>query len=113
MEKLLSICELRPYLHICGSFKHLINWFNCCLGYGALSEQKLKELGIKYAIDATNLPKPLVYKDIEYFYVRVDDSEVYPIRKFFESAAGFIKKAKDSVSCYNILVRFGQFNSMF
>lgn len=62
-----------------------------------MAEQKLKELGVKYAIDATNLPKPLVYKDIEYFYVKVDDSEFYPIKKFFQSAADFIKKAKDSV----------------
>lgn len=97
LEKLLSICEIRPYLYISGKILHLLYFNRSFKGYGALSEHKLKELNIKYAVDATNLPKPVVFKDVEYFYVRVDDSELYPIKKFFQSSADFIKKAKDSV----------------
>jgi protein-tyrosine phosphatase len=64
-------------------------------------------LGIKYAVDCTNLPKPLVYKDIEYLYVRVDDSELFPIKKFFQSASDFIKKAKDSGSAVIVFCAAG------
>lgn len=51
LSKLFSICEVRPHLYIAG--------------YGAISEQKFRELGIKYAIDCTNLPKPVVIPNTE------------------------------------------------
>ena len=83
-SKLFSICEIRPYFYIAG--------------YGALSHKKLKELGITHAVDATNINKTQRSPGVEYFEIKVDDSEQANIKKYFDDAAAFIQKAKDSVS---------------
>lgn len=87
-SKLFSICEIRPYLYIAG--------------YGALSHKKIKDLGITHAVDATNISKTQRTPDVEYFEVKIDDSEISDIKKYFVDAAAFIQKAKDSVRMSSI-----------
>lgn len=82
-KKLFSVCEIRPHLYISG--------------YCTLSEQKLRQLGITSAVDATNIPKTLRIPDINYFNVPVDDSEASDLRKFFEPVAELTQKTKNSV----------------
>ncbi|KAI6209246.1 hypothetical protein M3Y96_00201200 [Aphelenchoides besseyi] len=84
VEKLFSVCELRPYLFIAG--------------YGALSERKFRELGITHAVDCTNLPKPLRIAQTEYMDVKGDDSEMFEINKYFVQTADFIKHAKEKIT---------------
>uniref|UniRef100_A0AC35FU33 Uncharacterized protein n=1 Tax=Panagrolaimus sp. PS1159 TaxID=55785 RepID=A0AC35FU33_9BILA len=81
-SKLFSICEIRPYLFIAG--------------YGALTHQKVKELGITHAVDATNILKTQRTPDVEYFEVKIDDNEGSDIKKYFNESASFIRKAKES-----------------
>lgn len=81
---LYTINEIRPYLYICG--------------YGAVNEQKLKELGITHIVDCTNIPSRRRIPGIEYFHVCVEDSEAANIAQYFEAATTFMKKAKDKVN---------------
>lgn len=81
---LYTINEIRPYLYISG--------------YGAVSEQKLEELGITHIVDCTNIPSRKRIPGIEYFHVCVEDSEAANIAQYFEAATSFMKKAKDKVS---------------
>uniref|UniRef100_A0A914PBD8 Protein-serine/threonine phosphatase n=1 Tax=Panagrolaimus davidi TaxID=227884 RepID=A0A914PBD8_9BILA len=82
-SKLFSICEIRPYLFIAG--------------YGALTHQKVKELGITHAVDATNISKTQRTPDVEYLEVKIDDNEGSDIKKYFNESASFIRKAKESL----------------
>ena len=79
-----SISQIRPYLYLSG--------------YLSLTEQKLKQLGITHAVDATNMPKSMRVNGIEYFTIEVDDSEKSDLRQYFEQASDFIKSGKESVT---------------
>uniref|UniRef100_A0AC34GXX5 Dual specificity phosphatase catalytic domain-containing protein n=1 Tax=Panagrolaimus sp. ES5 TaxID=591445 RepID=A0AC34GXX5_9BILA len=83
-SKIFSICEIRPYLFIAG--------------YGALSHQKIKDLGITHAIDVTNNSNNQRFIGVKYFDVKIDDNEKADIKKHFIEASAFIQKAKESVS---------------
>ena len=82
--KLFSICQIRSHLFIAG--------------YGAISPQKVRELGITHAVDATNIMKAQRVENVEYMEVKVDDNEMANLQPHFEEVANFIEKAKNSVS---------------
>ena len=82
--KLFSICEIRPYLFIAG--------------YIAVSPQKVRELGITHAVDASNIMEPERVESVEYLEIKVDDNEMANLQPHFEDVTQFIQKAKNSVS---------------
>uniref|UniRef100_A0AC34F1M1 Protein-tyrosine-phosphatase n=1 Tax=Panagrolaimus sp. ES5 TaxID=591445 RepID=A0AC34F1M1_9BILA len=82
--------EIRPFLYICG--------------YYAITGQKIKDLQITYAIDASNILTAPRIPDVQYLYVRVDDDDISDIKKYFADTSMFIKTAKDAVRGGKILV---------
>ncbi|KAI1714117.1 dual specificity phosphatase, catalytic domain-containing protein [Ditylenchus destructor] len=77
-----AVCEIRPYLFLSG--------------YRRLSEQKLVQLGITHAIDATTIPKTLRLPTIEYLTVTTEDLPTAPLEEYFDASIDLVRKAKDA-----------------
>lgn len=67
-----SIDEVNEYLYISG--------------YGTITEQKLRKLGITLVVDATNVFSK-AWTDVELLKVPVDDSDFAKLDQYFDTVA--------------------------
>ncbi|GMR31760.1 hypothetical protein PMAYCL1PPCAC_01955 [Pristionchus mayeri] len=80
-KNLLAMTEIRPYLFLSG--------------FGCITQNKIKQLGITHAVDCTNLKNSRRFTDLQYLEVPVDDTAICKASQYFETVANFIEEAKN------------------
>ncbi|GMT05161.1 hypothetical protein PENTCL1PPCAC_27335 [Pristionchus entomophagus] len=78
-KNLLAMTEIRPYLFLSG--------------FGCITQNKIKQLGITHAVDCTNLKNSKRFTDLQYLEVPVDDTAICKASQYFETVANFIDEA--------------------